>query len=212
MKKIVLKLLSIILLLVLSVNIISCDKGSKKDFEKAISLGNENNYTEIVYTSNINNGKENKTTISKYVTRDKIKVTNSSLEVYCFSYKDNYYMNNPILHTITEEEFTKTVNNGIFDLLDYSDFKYKKGEYVFNGDSTKEKELADYFFGSNLMNNYDSFSLKIKINNGEITKINVKSESKLTENNTIIMEYKYEYSNYGKTVVEIPDSLLSQID
>ena len=47
MKKIVLKLLSIILLLVLSVNIISCDKGSKKDFEKAISLGNENNYTEI---------------------------------------------------------------------------------------------------------------------------------------------------------------------
>lgn len=212
MKKISLKVLSTVLLFVLLLNFIACDKGSKKDFEKAISLGKENNYTEIVYTSNINNGKENKTTISKYVTRDKIKVVNSSLEVYCFSYKDKYYMNNPILNSITEDEFNKTVNNDIFDLLDYSDFKYKKGEYVFNGDSVKEKELADYFFGSNLMNNYDTFSLKIKINNGEITNVNVKGESKLTENNIIIMEYKYEYSNYGKTVVEIPDSLLSQID
>lgn len=184
------------------------------EFEKAIEKGKLNNFTYTLTTKMIANNRPSNGSSDYFYATDKLFVSNNFNEFksYLFSYKNKYYdYIGGTFEELSEEEFDKLLNDNVFYNLNVKSFEKGDGVYNFIGSDEEKVNIISSVSDKNYAVEVSNFVCYIKVVNEEVTEFYVSWDSTFNETATFSFEYKLEFRDYGKTVVEIPQSVLDKV-
>ena len=198
--------------------LIGCSKpGSEREFQKALKLSKNNNYSiEKIVDGSYNGSLSQTKTVMKIdgVNMQYMNYLQGSAQTFYYQKDGDYYCGyyNEELEEkqITYEEYEKNKFK-LFDNMEYSDFQFNdcyelKPEYNDKYFSVLYPELE--LFKGWAEFEYHNFTLLIEIENEEFTKLisSISGSYKIGEQ-LITIEYHIQVSfyDYGTTVVAIPE-------
>jgi len=209
------KILSLLMITICFI-LIGCKKGgTEKEFNAALEMALENNYT-IKNTSSVND--EEAIVYFTKIDKDKIHVffdNESAVETYFYT-RDGFFFkgvsSNDVFTEILikEDEYNNSKFN-LFSQLEYDDFDYQDDEYILK-DSEYNKYFDILFPDAKMFSEFEGFkyenmSLTFTVVDNYITSIKAKVDVSYKLGQLVEMKYSSDLQlyDYGNTNVVIPE-------